>query len=158
VLVAGMACIIGTENARLRVSRQAKITAPPAEPATEVGKRLGLIMIVAAAFLIGVVVAWTDGGELRPGSTPNLNYQASAMQATLKTKQLCRVSRHSNSLRQKNRRTALLDPLQKRADEIPDALRLDDMIPDHGHVCNSVHSSYAGYASFGSAPGCNRPE
>ena len=127
VLVAGMVGIIGAAN------REAAV-APGEDPAPQQRKRSWVIMIVAAAFLIGVVVAANGWWGAEATVNANLNYKLPQMQATLQTSNLLQVKLDNPNSLEKTIEPALLDRFQRAGMKIPDALRLDDLIPDHGHV------------------------
>lgn len=126
-LVAGMVGIIGAAN------REAAV-APGEDPAPQQKKRSRVVMIISAALLIGVVIAADRWWGAEATVNANLNYKLPQLQATLQAGDLLRLKLDNPNSLEKTIEPALLDRFNRAGIKIPDALRLDDLIPDHGHL------------------------
>ena len=126
-LVAGMVGIIGAAN------REAAV-APGEDPAPKQKRKARVIMVFATVFLIVVVVAANGWWGAEAKANANLNYKLPKMQATLQAGDLLRVTLDNPNSLEKSIDPAILARLNRAGFKIPDAIRLDDLIPDHGHL------------------------
>ena len=126
VLVAGMVGIIGAAN------REAAV-APGEEAAPKQKKSARALMVIAAAFLILVVLAANRWWGAEAKVNANLNYKVPQLQATL-AGDLLRVKLDNPNSLEKTIDPDILARLNRAGFKIPDAITLDDLIPDHGHI------------------------
>ena len=126
-LVVGMVGIIGAAN------RDAAV-APGAEPTPKQKRSARVLMIIATVLLIGVVVAANGWWGAEAKANANLNYKLPQLQPTLHPGNLLQVKLDNPNALEKTVDPAVLDRFTRAGLKIPDALRLDDLIPDHGHI------------------------
>ena len=126
-LVAGMVGIIGAAN------RDAAV-APGEEPTPKQQRIARVLMIIATIFLIGVVLAANGWWGAEAKTNANLNYKLPQLQTTLQAGNLLQVKLDNPNSLEKTIDPAILNRFTRAGLKIPDAIRLDDLIPDHGHL------------------------
>ena len=126
-LVAGMVGIIGAAN------RDAAVAAGE-EPTPRQKRTARVLMIIATVFLIGVVVAANGWWGAEAKANANLNYKLPRLQPTLQAGNLLQVKLDNPNSLEKTIDPAILNRFTRAGLKIPDAIRLDDLIPDHGHI------------------------
>ncbi len=126
-LVAGMVGIIGAAK------REAAVE-PGEDPTSKQKRNARLLMIFATVFLIGVVLAANGWWGAEAKANANLNYKLPQMQATLEAENSLQIKLDNPNSLEKTIDPAVLARLNRAGFKIPDALRLDDLIPDHGYL------------------------
>src|SRR5262249_51405435 len=126
-LVAGMVGIVGA------ASRDAKLE-PGAEASSSQKKRAMALMGCATLFLIGILFAAHYWWTVEASAKARLNYKLPQMEVSLASGNVLHLQ-----LENPNAIEKVIDPTQlaritRGRFRIPDALRLDDLIPDHGHI------------------------
>jgi hypothetical protein len=122
-----MVGIIGAAN------RDAAVAAGE-EPTPRQKRTARVLMIIATVFLIGVVVAANGWWGAEAKANANLNYKLPQLQPTLQAGNLLQVKLDNPNSLEKTIDPAILNRFTRAGLKIPDALRLDDLIPDHGHI------------------------
>jgi hypothetical protein len=117
VLFAGMVGVIGA------ASREADLD-PGQDPGPARSQRAKMRMAISTAFLIVVVVLGSFWWNSDARANDKLNYKLPHVEATLLPGGLLRLSLENPNAPEPNRFGL----------ENPDRLRLDDLIPDHGHL------------------------
>jgi hypothetical protein len=126
LLVAGMVGIIGA------ASREASLE-PGSKPAPKQTTRAYWGMGVAALILIGVVIFGNWWWGLEASANDKHNYIQPQVQPILQPGNVLQLQlENPNDLRLREPKVA--ESLRKLGVVVPDALRLDDIIPDHGHL------------------------
>ncbi len=105
-------------------------------------------MVIATVFLVAVVVAANHWWGVEATVNANLNYRIPKVQASLQAGNLLRLQLDNPNSVEKTVDPALLDRLNRAGIKIPDALRLDDLIPDHGHIMHLFLVRMPGMDSF----------
>ena len=126
-LLAGMVGIVGA------ASRDAKLD-PGADASPSQRKRALVLMAGATLVLIGVVVMANKWWTVDASANERLNYKVPQMEVSLATGNVLRMQLDNPNSLEKTIDPAILDRLNRAGIKIPDALRLDDLIPDHGHI------------------------
>ena len=140
-LVAGMVGIIGAAN------RDAAV-APGEDPTPKQRRTARVLMIIATIFLIGVVVAANGWWGAEANANANLNYKLPQLQPTLQAGNLLQVKLDNPNSLEKTIDPAILNRFTRAGLKIPDAIRLDDLIPDHGHIMHLFLVRTADMRSF----------
>jgi hypothetical protein len=140
-LVAGMVGIIGAAN------REAAV-APGEEPTPKQKRSARVLMIIGTVFLTGVAVAANGWWGAEAKANANLNYKLPQLQPTLHTGNLLQVKLDNPNALEKTVDPAVLDRFTRAGLKIPDAIRLDDLIPDHGHLMHLFLVSMPDMKSF----------
>jgi len=126
VLVAGLVGIIGA------ASREASLE-PGQQPASSQSKRAYWGMGVAALILIAVVIFGNWWWGLEASANARHNYLLPQIEPMLQPGNVLLLQlENPNDL--KLREPQVAESLRKLGVVVPDALRLDDIIPDHGHL------------------------
>jgi hypothetical protein len=121
--ILGLALAAGLIGIIVAAARDAGL--PPAQTPAPAQKKRGLIgMGVAAAILLAAVIGGNHWWGLEASANARLNYKLPQMQPSLLGGSLLR-------LRLDNPNEA--EPTRFRSEQ-PDRIRLDDLIPDHGHL------------------------
>jgi hypothetical protein len=126
-LVAGMVGIIGAAN------RDAKLE-PGEAPSPSQKKRALVLMACATIVLIGVVIAANKWWSVDASANARLNYKLPQMQVSLAAGNVLHLQLDNPNALEKIMDKSQLDRINRAGFRIPDALRLDDLIPDHGHI------------------------
>jgi hypothetical protein len=126
-LVAGMVGIVGA------ASRDAKLE-PGEKPSPSQKKRALALMVCAALVLIGVLWAANKWWTVDASANARLNYRLPQMQVSLAAGNVLRLQLDNPNAIEKVMDKSQLERFNRAGFKIPDALRLDDLIPDHGHI------------------------
>jgi hypothetical protein len=116
-LLAGMVGVIGA------ASREADLD-PGQDTSPSRNKRAKVRMAITAAFLVVVVVLGNLWWNSDARANDKLNYKLPRLESTLQAGGLLRLALENPNAPELNRFNF----------ENPDRLRLDDLIPDHGHI------------------------
>lgn len=126
-LVAGMVGIIGA------ASRDAKLE-PGADPSPSQRKRGLVLMACATVVLIGVVIAANHWWSVDASANERLNYKLPQMEISVANGNVLHMRLDNPNSLEKTLDASVLARLNRAGIKIPDALRLDDLVPDHGHI------------------------
>lgn len=126
-LVAGMVGIIGAAN------RDAKLE-PGDHPSPSQRKRALLLMACATVVMIGIVVAANKWWSVDASANARLNYKLPQMQVSLASGNVLSLQLDNPNALEKVLEKSQLERMNRAGFKVPDALRLDDLIPDHGHI------------------------
>ncbi|HEY6293624.1 MAG TPA: hypothetical protein VI455_18890 [Terriglobia bacterium] len=126
-LVAGMVGIVGA------ASRDAKLE-PGAAPSPPQKKRALVLMTCATLVLIGVVWAANKWWTVDASANARLNYKLPQMGVSLASGNVLHLQLENPNALEKIIDPTQLERIKRGGFRIPDALRLDDLIPDHGHI------------------------
>jgi hypothetical protein len=140
-LVGGMVGIIGAAN------RDAAVT-PGEEPTPKQQRTARVLMIIATILLIVVVLAANGWWGAEAKANANLNYKLPQLQPTLQAGNLLQVKLDNPNSLEKTIDPAILYRYTRAGFKVPDAIRLDDLIPDHGHIMHLFLVRTADMRSF----------
>jgi hypothetical protein len=140
-LVAGMVGIIGAagRDASLEPGKDV----PPVQK-HRARRRMG----VATVCLIGVLVAANYWWGVDARANARLNYRMPHVQSTLQAGNLLRLRLDNPNTLESMFEPATIERLKRLNVQIPDLLRLDDLIPDHGHLLHLFLVSMPEMKSF----------
>ena len=126
-LVAGMVGIIGAANRDARLE-------PGDAPSPTQKKRALVLMACATVLLIVVVVAANKWWSVDASANARLNYKLPQMQVSLAAGNVLDLQLDNPNALEKIIDSDQLNRMNRAGFKVPDALRLDDLIPDHGHL------------------------
>jgi hypothetical protein len=126
-LVAGMVGIVGA------ASREAKLE-PGVVPSSMQKKRALVLMACATIAFIGIVVLANKWWTVDASANARANYKLPQMEVSLAPSNVLRLQLDNPNAIEKIIDPTVLERIKRGGFRIPDAIRLDDLIPDHGHI------------------------
>jgi hypothetical protein len=141
VLLAGMVGIIGAAN------RDASLE-PGEEPTPSQTKRAYRRMAVAAMVLIVAVVGGGYWWSVDAADNARLNYRLPQAQVSLQPGNVLRLELDNPNTIENMFNADMVARLKRLGIKVPDAFRLDDLIPDHGHILHLFLVRTADMKSF----------
>jgi hypothetical protein len=126
-LVAGMVGIIGAAG------RDASLE-PGQEPSSAQSRRASRRMGIATVALIAVVVAANHWWKVDASANAMLNYKLPKMQSSLQADNVLELRLDNPNTLENMFPPAAVERLKSLKVQVPDLPRLDDLIPDHGHI------------------------
>jgi hypothetical protein len=127
ILLAGMVGIIGAAN------RDASLE-PGQEPSASQSKRAYRRMAVAAVVLAAAVIGGGYWWRAEANANARLNYRLPQAQASLQGGNVLRLELDNPNKLENMFTPEMVARIKRLGVKIPDVFRLDDLIPDHGHL------------------------
>jgi hypothetical protein len=141
VLLTGMVGIIGAAN------RDAGLE-PGAEATPSQTKRAYWRMAAAAVLLIAIVIGGGYWWRAEASANARLNYRLPQAQASLQPGDVLRLQLDNPNTMESMFKPAMVARFKSLGIKLPDAFRLDDLVPDHGHLLHLFLVSTPDMKSF----------